>query len=691
MLRVSKSVFSFLTGISVSFFASAQNLSSPMIEEIIVGADYRQSELNDIASSVSVLNADLIEKKNAQHLEDVLINAPNVNFASGASRARFYQIRGIGERGQFAEPLNPSVGVIIDGVDFSGIGNAALLYDVEQVEVLLGPQGTRYGSNALAGLINLQSKAPTRETRYGLKLESGNYDSTGAAGYVSGSVTERIRYRLSAQSIKSDGFNTNLFLNAETNKREENLFRGKLAYSSSDHTELELTASVIDIDNGYDAFSLDNVRDTLSDEPGFDRQQSGILSGKLTLNQFENFRIEALLGLANSDTAYGYDEDWVFAGFHPWEYSSTDQYFRDRQTRSAEIRFVSSDTERIFSGTTDWVFGLYSLQQDVELRRAYTFLPADFTSFFDTDRFALYGETNTQINDRWSLSLGVRGEIFDAAYLDSNAVGFSPDENLFGGKISLKYRVPNNALIYGSISRGYKVGGFNTDGTLDANLRAFNPEKLLNYELGYKGSILDDRLQTQTALFYMNRDDVQISSSVVRVRDDGSSEFIDYVGNAAAGTNYGIEFSANYFATGSSVLYGSLGLLKTEYKNFVNSAGDDLSGREQAHAPEYQFTVGIDVAINSDLNFDLNVQGKDSFFFSDSHSVRSQSYELINVSLSYQWNAWQLTLWGRNTGDEDYLVRGFFFGNDPRDSYTARGFTQLGEPARYGLTLNADF
>jgi outer membrane receptor protein involved in Fe transport len=88
---------------------------------------------------------------------------------------------------------------------------------------------------------------------------------------------------------------------------------------------------------------------------------------------------------------------------------------------------------------------------------------------------------------------------------------------------------------------------------------------------------------------------------------------------------------------------------------------------------------------------DVNVQGKDDFYFSDSHSVRSEEYHLLNASLTYQWHAWQFTLWGRNITDEDYFVRGFFFGNDPRDFYTARGFTQLGEPARFGVTLNADF
>lgn len=692
MQRVfSFSLFLSLALAGASFSVHAQESLSPVIEEIIVSADYRQSELNDIASSVSVLNADLMRQKNAQHLEDILSNAPNVNFASGASRARFYQIRGIGERGQFAEPLNSSVGVIIDGVDFSGIGNAALLYDVEQVEILLGPQGTRYGSNALAGLINLQSKTPSEETTYGFKLESGNYDSTGLAGYVSGPISDRLRYRVSAQSISSDGFNTNQYLNAETNKREENSFRGKLAWDISADIQLDITAATIDMDNGYDVFSLDNVRDTLSDEPGFDRQQSGLLSGKLSLNQFENFRLEALLGLANSETKYGYDEDWVFTGFHPWEYSSTDNYFRDRDTRSAELRFLSSDSGLIFSDTTDWVFGIYSLQQEVNLTRAYTFLASDFTSVYDIDRLAIYGEINTTLDERWSLSLGLRGEVFDATYFDSEGVSFKPDENLVGGKLALSYRTNDDDLLYGSVSRGYKAGGFNTDGSLDSDLREFDSEELWNYELGFKGSGFDERLTTQLALFYMDREDVQISSSVVRVRDDNSSEFIDFVGNAAAGSNYGLEISGNFIANDYVSFNGSVGLLQTEYKNFTNSAGDDLSGRQQAHAPEYQYTLGLNWRINSALALDVNVQSKDEFFFSDSHNVRSEDYSLLNASLTYQWNAWQLTLWGRNLTDEDYFVRGFFFGNDPRDFYTARGFTQLGEPARFGLTLNGDF
>ena len=405
------------------------------------------------------------------------------------------------------------------------------------MEILLGPQGTRYGSNALAGLINLQSKAPTNETSYGLQLENANFDSSGLAGYLSGSISNQLRYRLSAQNLKSDGFNTNQFLSKKTNQRDEGIVRGKLDWTPSDYVQLGITASTINIDNGYDSFSLDNVRDTISDQPGIDRQQADILSTKLSLTQFAKFKVEALLGYADSKTEYGYDEDWVFNGFHPWEYSSSDQYFRDRETTSAELRFVSSDSGLIFSNTTDWVFGIYSLQQEVDLKRIYTFLSTDFSSRYDIKRFAVYGEINSDLNNNWGLSLGFRGENFDAAYFDSNAINFTPDEILYGGKLALTYRTSTNSLIYASISRGYKTGGFNTDGSLDSDLREFNAEELINYEFGFKGSLYNDQLKTQLALFFMDRDDVQIASSVVRSRADGSSEFIDYVGNAAAGSN----------------------------------------------------------------------------------------------------------------------------------------------------------
>ena len=665
--------------------------AQPVLEEIIVTGDFRQAAVDDIPASIAVVDADVMARKNAQHLEDILLNTPNVNLASGASRARFIQIRGIGERGQFSEPLNASVGVMIDGVDFSGIGTAGMLYDMAQVEVLMGPQGTRYGSNALAGLINMQTKAPQPETEYGVQLQAANAGERGVAGFLTGPATDDLFFRVSGQQLESDGFSNNLFLGRPTNTREETTLRGKFRWLMTDTEKLDFTAAMIDLDNGYDAFSLDNMRDTLSDEPGFDRQDSKLASLNFTTSRFAPFALEVLGGFAVSDIAYGYDEDWVYTGFHPFEYSSTDKYYRDRETISGEVRLVSSDVGALLGGRTSWVAGIYSLHQDVDLARDYTFLPALFTSRFIIDRLAVYADTTTVLTDNFSLDIGLRSERFSAEYQDSNGLAFSPNDDLFGGKISLNYALPDSSLLYASASRGYKSGGFNTDGSLDADLREFNAETLWNYEAGFKGLLLDNRLQLQAALFWMDRDDVQISSSTVRVRDNGSAEFIDFIGNAAGGTNRGLEISAQWQSADHWSLYGNLGLLDADYEDFINSNGDNLDGRQQAHAPDYQYTLGMVYDFDANLSLDVNVQGRDAFYFSDSHDARSDSYALLNASLRYQRDAMTLTLWGRNLTDEDTFVRGFYFGNDPRDDYTARGYTQLGEPVRYGLTVNLDF
>ena len=130
---------------------ASQALADPTrLEEVVVTAELRPAPLLSQVGSISVISAEDIREREAQHLEGILNLAPNVNFAGGTSRARFFQIRGVGERSQFQEPLNPSIGLVIDGIDFSGLGGAGTLFDVQQVEILRGPQGTLHGANALA-------------------------------------------------------------------------------------------------------------------------------------------------------------------------------------------------------------------------------------------------------------------------------------------------------------------------------------------------------------------------------------------------------------------------------------------------------------------------------------------------------------------------------------------------------------
>ncbi len=705
----------FTTNVSANTNTDANEAdNTTALEVITVTSDFRQQNLLKTPASLSVLTDIEIKQRNAQHLEELIAVSPNVTFASGSQRARYYQIRGIGERSQFKEPINPSVGMIIDGVDFTGIGSIAGLFDVQQAEIFRGPQGTRFGANALAGMINITTNAPTDEFEGAVKLDVGNYDSYGLGLALSGPASDTVNYRLVANQYKSDGFIENTYLKkSDTNNRDETSLRGKLSIQASSNLSIDLAAFYFDFDNGYDAFSLDNTRETLADQPGVDRQKTSAFAADFTYQGFESFTLKALVSTADSDLVYGYDEDWAY-GEYEWRsddpvytpdpcitptgcladvdgYSSTDYYFRDKSTQTIELRALSNKGNELFNGTTAWTAGLYFKQDDEDLQRQYTYLDNDFTSTFDTQSIAVYGQLDSQLNDKWSLTTGIRVEQRSADYVNSGNFIDSSDDTMVGGKLVLSYQQNDDSFWYGSINRGYKAGGANTDGTLPDDLRTFEPEYLLNYELGYKVSLLDNSAFIRTAVFYMDRTDVQVKSSKTITRENNSSEFISYLGNAATGSNKGIEIEANWQVNDLIELYGSLGLLDTEFNDFINAEGVSLSGREQAHAPNYQFNLGMNIMPNEHWLINVSVDGKDEFYFSDSHNEKSESVALLNASIAYVADDYQIKVWARNLTDKDYANRGFYFGNDPRDGYAAKQYTQLAEPLVFGVTLDYQF
>ena len=663
------------------------------LEVITISGDFRTTSLQRTASSLSVIASDEISARNAQNLEEIIARTPNVNFSSGSQRARYYQIRGIGERSQFKEPINPSVGLVIDGIDFSGIGSIASTFDVEQVEVYRGPQGTRFGANAMAGMINITSNAPTDSFEGKVRLSAGNYDSYSAGLVLSGPATEKVNYRLAVEQYNSDGFIENDFLNRDdTNNRDELTLRGKLAIVASKDLTIDITAFVADFDNGYDAFSLDNTRHTLSDQPGFDRQDTKALAAKFSYQGFNNFTVETIVSYADSTLDYGYDEDWSFVGIRPgWEYSSTDHYFRDKTSTTFELRAVSVPGGEIFNGSTAWVTGLYYKQEDEDLLRQYTYLSSDYSSTFDTDNIAAFVQFDSQLSQKLSLTTGLRVERRNSEYNDSEQLSFDPSDTMVGGKLVLSYQMDVNNLFYGSVNRGYKAGGANTDGSLPSNLREFSPEYLWNYELGYKVSLFDNQAYVRSAVFYMDRDEMQVRTSYLEEREDGSTDFVSYLGNAASGNNIGIELEAGWQVTTELEIYGAIGLLNTEYDGFIDADGNDKSGDEQAHAPSYQFNLGLNYQLSDHLLVNISVDGKDEFLFSDSHQEKSEAIEVVNISVSYSQDDWQVKLWARNLFDEEYASRGFYFGNDPRDEYSAKAYYQLAEPAVFGATFDYAF
>tara|TARA_B110000211_G_scaffold167052_1_gene188541 strand:+ start:966 stop:3128 length:2163 start_codon:yes stop_codon:yes gene_type:complete len=674
------------------------------IEEIIVTSDFRDSALLKTPASVTVIDSAAIAQRQARHLEQVLNLAPNVNFSSGASRGRFIQIRGIGERSQFIEPLNPSVGTLVDGIDFTGIAGAATTMDIAQIEILRGPQGTLYGANALAGLINLRSNQPSEQLQGNMQVSVGDYDTRTVSAAVGGPISESLGYRVAVQQHNSDGYIENDFLKRDdTNNIDELSLRTILDWQASDDLDLKLTLFHVDADNGYDAFSLDNTRHTLSDLPGQDRHKATAVAVESSWQGAENFKVISLVSFADNDLEYGYDEDWAFPDICtglPCDgdaYNSADNYSRERDNASVDIKLVSEPEARIFNGSTDWVVGVYWRDQDEQLLREQTD-KNNFTSDFDTSNKALYGQLDTELSDSLTLISGLRLENREASYSDSDLVAHSVDESLWGGRLALQYQITASQMIYGLVSRGYKAGGVNSNSSLAAEDREFDTELMWNFETGIKGRWLDDRLQAQVAAFYQKRDDIQIKQSLVQSRDDSNApDFTDYFGNAASGANYGVEVEFNWLATESLAWYGSLGLLSADYDIPLFA---DLDSRQQAHAPDYQFALGGRYQVNDSLSVSLDIEGKDKFYLSSSHNEQSQSYELVNARINYVLGGWDMSIWGRNLTDKDVIVRGFnfagfsgaeYYGNDPRKGYATEGYYQFGEPRMFGVSGQYDF
>ncbi|MBQ0719243.1 MAG: TonB-dependent receptor [Gammaproteobacteria bacterium] len=691
----------------------AADYSDDTLQEVVVTATFRELDILTVPASLTVIDQQLIAERGAVHIESILNAAPNVNFASGASRGRYLQIRGIGERSQFVDPVNPSVGLLIDDIDVSGMGNAATLFDVRQVEILRGPQGTRFGASALAGMVNIRSNDPTEDFEALVNAGYGNYDSWNTGAVVSGPLAEGLLGRLAVQQQRSDGFIDNDYLGRDnTNNIDELSTRGKLRWLASDDLSIDLSGFYVDIDNGYDAFSLDNTRHTLSDEPGHDRQETTAFALSSTWAGHRAFTLQTIATWSDSNLEYGYDEDWSYAGLctatpcDGWEYSSTDNYIREREASRLELRFTSTEEGQL-AGNTDWVAGVYYDQRDEDLTRQFfdwdLYSAAEFDSRYETENLALYGQLSMPLTNRLTLTVGGRWERFEADYQDSRAVKAAPDEDLWGGQLSLEYSLDQNTMVYGLLSRGYKAGGVNGDalGRAQSNGFAapvidflnqrleFDTETLLNYELGLKGSYLDDSVQLRVAAFYMDRDDIQLKGWY----NEGPL-FVGYIDNAASGENLGLEFEALWQLSARLELFANLAWLDTEIDNFIVK-GDtglvDKSGREQAHAPNYQFNVGGRYRFGDGFYARLEAEGKDAFYFSDSHDQQSDSYELINASFGYQNLHWDITLWARNLSDEDYAVRGFYFGNDPRKFYDDEEYVQYGEPRVFGANATYRF
>lgn len=685
---------------SVTFAETTNNENA--LDPIVVSADFREAKLSQTSNAITVVGEEELYDKASKTFVDTLAAIPNVNFSAGASKAKYVQIRGIGERSQFVTPINPSVGINVDGIDLSQNTLGISMFDVKQIEVLRGPQGTTFGSNGMAGVINVISNEPTKETTGKVEATVGNYNTKAFGAAVGGSLVEdKLLGRVSVYKNKSDGFMKNAHLNSkDTNNINEFATKAQFRWLATDAHTIDLNLMHSDVDNGYDAFTFDNSRTSNADQPGKDTQKTNAFSLTSTSQINSKMHLVANLGQSRSDSEYSYDEDWSYAGqFGGNGYVSFDQYLRNRKQTNMDVRLISDDDGRIFNASTAWTVGTYYRDQNERLTRNYTYLSNPFTSDYQTDTLAVYGQLDSKLNDKFTLITGLRVEKWKADYSDSDSVAIKTSEVLVGGKIGLNYQANEDALFYTTLSKGYKPGGVNADNSLSTSEKEYTTEALWNLDLGVNSSHFENQLTSRLNLFYGKREDQQVKSSNTQVRSDGSTNFVDFTSNAAKGSYYGLESQLDYFPTDSLHLFSNVGLLKAKFDTFneANPLYASLTGRAPAQSPSYQFNIGGDVMLSDALTFKANVEGRGSAYYSDRQlasqpAYKSEAYKLINTSLEYTNSDWTATLWARNLADEDYTTRGFgSFGNNPANGYTTELYTQQGMPRTFGVTVSRDF
>ncbi len=457
------------------------------------------------------------------------------------------------------------------------------------------------------------------------------------------------------------------------------------------------------------------------------------LAGSLRIEGDLNaaLRLVSITGVADSDIDFSFDADWGNDDFwnrpqfgnSVYDYTSENQ--RDRRSISQEFRLLSNEQGRLF-GRADWLLGVYAQRLDednarLDLGRDSGFFCPDpcvtsVDSNYEATSLAAFAQLDLPLGERLTATAGLRIERREADYAEEfsfSTVGFesavansfAPVDRLWGGELALNYQWSSQTQLYARLARGYKAGGFNL-GLARAELGApgavlgpqdipYEPEALWNTELGLRRSSADGRWSIDAALFWQQREDMQVKIPF-QVQAGDPNTFLFLTANAEKGRALGAELALGWQAIDSLRFDATLGLLDTEVQEFsfldrlLGEPGfealESLVGREFAHAPQYSYSLAASWAGPAGLSARAEVWGRDAFFFDYGHNEKSSAYNVVNLGFGKSWEHWQVNVWVRNAFDKAYAVRGFYFGNEPPD-FPNKLYLRLADPRHYGVTV----
>ena len=689
--------------------AVVQPDSGPLrLDPLIVRGQLQIRTLQDTPESVAIQTGEELERRGDFDLYDAIERIPNVN---QSPQERGFSIRGIDQRGpSIGSTGSQLVSTQVDGVALTNVGTFSgpfSAWDLQQVEVLRGPQSTQQGRNALAGAIVLRSNDPTYDLELRSRGEVGSRATLGGAVMANVPLIEdRLALRFSADRLQTDGFVDNPTRSEDDyDAREQTNLRGKLRIDPTD--DLEIIAAFSQTDNSRgenfveeaffpnDRVNLSNLE---ADEDSLHRN-SGL---RLT------WRIDEAFSLESETNYYTLDYERVADRNRP---AADDLGFLDRS--SDETVFEQDLRLRYEGEDLSGVFGLFYTQIEEEtfnitrdpasrftdLAPPGVFVIAEADQRTEVENFAVFGEADIGVDwllDGLTLTLGGR---YDRETVDNESRGFAvldPDVpppfplpnisnesdasfSAFLPKIGLTYDWTPDIATSFTVQRGYRAGGVQINGSTQ-QINEFDPEFTWNYEFALRSQFFDRRLTANANLFYTDWTDQQVP-----VRGpSGNSDDFDIV-NAGESRLFGAEASLEALVTPNLDVFGSIGLVRTEFLDF-ESGGQDLSGNKFASAPEVTAAFGATYFFDNGISVGADASYTGVSFVSGDNDLdsRSDARFLVNTQITYVQDRWNAGFFVRNLFDNDYATRRTPQGDGSRILIT-------GEPRTFGLYMGFEF
>lgn len=661
--------------------AHAQQELQAAIEEVLVTARKRVENLQEVPDSITAFSAAQIEEQRIARISDAITLTPNVHIIEDQDAAtNIITVRGIGTNRNLAA----AVAYVVDGVILpDSDAFTADLSDIERIEILKGPQGALYGRNAIAGVINLTTKRPTRDWQGELKAAYSSGETTDLFGAVSGPIIgESVLARATLKYHDSDGLIDNSLTGKPLDHDRNVKATLRLLWETSEQLTFDLRGSWFDQETGALWFSPGNVLDTTGgeiteemaellpaqDDPGFTERTVADFS--LTA------QYESAFGSFTSITAY--DDIDVYFG-EDLDLTSLRVTYDSRQSRkvrglSQELRFTSPAEERL-----RYIVGAYyqQTQRDVATSTAIDFcffVPLPFcatppgtlsgmlvplnlnTTRGDFDQWAVFAQASYDLTDALEISLALRydedrREQIDDLTARTDKAAFSDAQP----KVSLSWKAAADLMLYATYAEGYKSGAFNPPPGPGAGFPlVVEQEGTDNFELGVKSSWFGDRLRANASLYLTKYEEAQIFQLDVSTGGQvainaNEAEIKGAELEIAALLGAGLELTAGY------------GYTDARFTDF-NGTGlfDD---NRLPNAPRYSLNAGLRYARPLSDTLSLITRAdyvrNGAIYFSENNLVYQPSYYTVDAQVGLDADRWSVTLWGRNVLDQRYVTSAY--------------------------------